>query len=240
MLWGLGTFSLLPFRSRPALRPSLPQLLPLPRAASSSAGCFSSAGCSSAASSAASSPSFGGLLALLLGLDHLGLGLAHRHPLGVDRLGLILGDHELVLDPPAPLGDPGALADLLAQVVELRPADIAARRHLKLLDLRRVQREGPLDPDSEGVLAHGEGLAGAAALALDHYPLEHLGPAAVALDDLEVDADPVARAEAGALPQNALLEALDHCAHWCKGVRKREKGAVRGRAAARTVAEKCA
>ena len=136
-----------------------------------------------------------------------------------------LGDHQLVLDSPAALGDPGALADLPAQVVELRAADVAARCDLELLDLRRVEREGPLDADSEGVLADGEGLAGAAALALDHDALEHLGPAAVALDHLEVDPHAVAGAELGALLENALLEALDDCAHGALGAGVRFEGA---------------
>ena len=204
VLWGLGTLSLLPFRSRPASRPSLPQPLPLP----------------SPSSLSVLSRSLGGLY---LGLDHLGLRLADRHTLGVDRLRFGLGDHQLVLDSPAALGNPGALADLPAQVVELRAADVAARCHLELLDLRRVERKGPLDADSEGVLADGEGLAGAAALALDHYALEHLGPAAVALNHLEVDTHAVAGAELGALLENALLEALDRCAHGALGA-----GVIRG------------
>ena len=124
------------------------------------------------------------------------LGLALRDALGVDRLGLLgLGDHELVLDPPAPLGDPGALADPAAQVVELRPADVAPGHDLEPLDLRRVHRERPLDPDPERLLADRERLPRAAALAGDHDALEDLGPPAGALDHLEVDAHPVARRE---------------------------------------------
>ena len=86
-----------------------------------------------------------------------------------------LGDHQVVLDPPAPLGDPGALADPAAQVVELGPADVAAGDDLEPLDLRRVDREGPLDADPERLLADREGLAGAGAAAGDHDALEDLG-----------------------------------------------------------------
>ena len=96
---------------------------------------------------------------LLRRLDHLGLGLGHGNALGVDRLRLLGRNDHLLLDPPSPLGDRGPLADLLAQVVELRPAHIAASGHLQLLDLRRVERKGPFDPDAEGLLADGEGLA---------------------------------------------------------------------------------
>ena len=76
-----------------------------------------------------------------------------------------------------------------------------------------MQRERPLDADAEGVLADGEGLARAAALALDHDPLEDLGALAGALDDLEVHANAVAGAEVRPLLEDALLEALDDCAH---------------------------
>jgi hypothetical protein len=76
-----------------------------------------------------------------------------------------------------------------------------------------VQREGPLHPHSEGVLANGEGLAGAASLALDHDPLEHLGSAPVALDHLEVDPDAVTGRETGTALERALLDAVDDRVH---------------------------
>ena len=156
----------------------------------------------------------GGLLALLLGrLGDLRLGLADGDALGVHRLGVLGGHDHLLLDAPAPLGHTGALADLVAQVVELRPPDVAAGGHLELLDLRRVQRERSLDADAEGLLAHSEGLARAAALALDHDPLEDLGSAAVPLDDLEVHAHAIAGGEPRPLLQRSLLEVFDDCAH---------------------------
>ena len=52
-----------------------------------------------------------------------------------------------------------------------------------------------LDPDAERLLADGERLAGARALAPDHDPLEDLDAAALALDHLEVDANRVPRLE---------------------------------------------
>ena len=210
VLCGLGIFSLLPFRGRrrpsrlapaPGSPPPRPQLHQRPRGLL--LGRLLLRGLALAAA-----------LGLFLGrLDQLGLGLADRHALGVHRLGLLLGDQDIVLDAPAALGDAGALADLVAQVVELRAADIAAGSDLELLDLRRVQREGSLHPDTERLLPHGEGLANAAALAFEHDALEDLGPLAAPFDDLEVNAHAVAGAELRALLQVALLEAFDDSAH---------------------------
>src|SRR5207249_1210484 len=88
-----------------------------------------------------------------------------------------------------PLANARLLADAAAQVVQLGAADVADRRDLDLLDLGRVEREGPLDTHPERLLADGEGLARAGALSLDHDPLVDLDPAPLALDHLEMDAD---------------------------------------------------
>src|SRR5262245_18492615 len=154
---------------------------------------------------------FGALL--LGGLDDLSLGLADGDALGVDGLGVLLRDDHLVLDAPAALGDPGALADLLAQVVELRPPHIAAGGNLQLLDLRRVQRERSLHADPEGLLPHGECLSRPTALALDHDALEDLGAPPVALDHLEVNAHAIPGVEPGTLLERSLLEVVDDGAH---------------------------
>ena len=109
-----------------------------------------------------------------------------------------------------------ALPTRPAQVVELGPAHVAAGGDLEFLDLRRMQRERPLDADAEGLLADGEGLPRARALALEDDSLEDLGAAAAALDHLEVDAHAIARVEGGKpLPQLAPLDAVDDAAH-CK------------------------
>ncbi len=76
-----------------------------------------------------------------------------------------------------------------------------------------MERERPLDADSEGLLADGEGLAHAAALALDDDALEHLGPGPVALDHLEVHADAIAGGELRPSLQLLVLEGLDDRAH---------------------------
>src|SRR5204862_125258 len=68
-------------------------------------------------------------LALLGGRDRFRLAL--RDALGVDRLGLLGGEHQLVLDAPAPLGDPRSLADPAAEVIELRPPHVAPGDHLE-------------------------------------------------------------------------------------------------------------
>ena len=157
------------------------------------------------------------------------LRLALGDALGVDRLALLGRDHELVLDAPAPLGDAGALADPAAQVVELGAPDVAPGHHLEPLDLRRVDREGPLDADAERLLADRERLARAGAPPGDHDTLEDLGAAAAALDDLEVHPHPVARREPRHPPQLTLLDALDDRAHGlCEG----DAGALAARAEA--------
>ena len=113
----------------------------------------------------------------------------------------------------AALAHARALADAVAQVVELRAAHVAARGELDALDLRRVHREHALHADAEGLLAHGERLARAVALALDHDALEDLHAAARALDHLEVHLDAVARREVGNAAQLRALDGFDDAAH---------------------------
>ena len=113
----------------------------------------------------------------------------------------------------AALADPGPLADAASQVVELRAPDVTAGGDLDLLDLRRVQRERPLDADPERLLADGERLARAVSLALDHDALEDLGAAAGALDHLEVDAQAVAGVKRRNSAELRALQAFDDGAH---------------------------
>src|SRR5215210_2340207 len=116
------------------------------------------------------------------------------------------------------LADAGLLAHLLAQVVELGAIDVPDRHHLDLLDLRRVHGKRSLDADPERLLAHGERLANAGALALDHDALEDLDPRALSLDHAEMDAHGVARLELRDVgSQLALLEELDGARHERKG-----------------------
>ena len=119
----------------------------------------------------------------------------------------------------AQLADASLLADLAAQVVQLRAVHVADRVDLDLVDLRRMQRERALDADAEGVLADGEGLARARALPLDHDPLEHLDPLAGAFDHAEVHAHRVARLEPRDFAQLTALDVLDDRAHVERGRR---------------------
>src|SRR4029079_9161400 len=97
----------------------------------------------------------------------------------------------------------------LAQVVELCAAHVTDRGDFEFLDLRRVERERPLDADTEGLLAHSERLAKSRTLALDADAFEDLNPLPTALDHLEMDAQPVPCLELRQVRAHvALLEAL--------------------------------
>src|SRR6266516_2658098 len=112
------------------------------------------------------------------------------------------------------LTDAGLLADLPAEVVQLRAIDVADRGDLDLLDLRRVERKGALDADAERLLADRERLPGAGALALDHDALEDLDALPLTLDHLEMDTDGIPRLELrDVLAQLGALECFDHLAH---------------------------
>src|SRR5262249_38544592 len=89
------------------------------------------------------------------------------------------------------------LAAQVTQVVQLRPAHVAASDDLDPVDHRSVHGEGALHTDAEADLAHGEGLTDSVALAADHDALEHLDPGAVALDDPDVHVERVTGPEVG-------------------------------------------
>src|SRR5271163_1792639 len=91
--------------------------------------------------------------------------------------------------------DLGGFPGEVPQVVKLRPADVAEGGDLHLGDRGRVDREGPLYPNPEAHLAHGEGLAHPGPLSSDHHALEDLHPLAVALDDPDVHLHGVAGPE---------------------------------------------
>jgi hypothetical protein len=114
---------------------------------------------------------------------------------------------------PSASGSGSASASGSAQVVQLRPPHVAAGGHLDALDLRRVQWEGSLHSDAERLLAHGERLTHAVALALEDDPLEDLGAPPRSLHDLEVHADAIAGVEYRRPAQLRVLQAVDHGAH---------------------------
>src|SRR4030095_10884366 len=92
-------------------------------------------------------------------------------------------------------GDAGGATRALAQVVELRAANGALGGDLDLVEAGRVYREGALDADAVGRLAHRERLAGAGPAAPEDGSLEDLDAFLVALDDAHVNLDGVARPE---------------------------------------------
>ena len=94
--------------------------------------------------------------------------------------------------------DLGGLAAQVAQVVELGATDVTAGDDLDLVDDRGVEREGPLDADTEGDLADREGLGHTGAVATDDDTLEDLDTGARAFHDLDVDLDRVTGAERAA------------------------------------------
>ena len=152
----------------------------------------------------------------LLGRQSVGVG----RPFGLDRSGIVHqpGLDRLFRTGVAALSHTCTLADAIAQVVELRAAHVAAGGDLDALDLRRVHGEHALHAYAEGLLAHGERLARAVALALDHDALEDLHPTARALDDLEVHLDAVAGREVGNAAQLRALDGFDDAAHNVKEV----------------------
>src|SRR5438105_2667376 len=157
-----------------------------------------------------------GVRAGLGALCFLHHGLVRGHPLGVG--GAVWLSEQARRDGllracVAALAHAGALAHALAQVVELGAAHITTGSELDSLDLGRMHREGALDSDAKGLLAHGEGLAGTMALALDHHALEHLHAAPGALDDLKMDLHAISRREVGHAAQLRALDCFDDAAH---------------------------
>src|SRR5262249_29218046 len=95
------------------------------------------------------------------------------------------------------LAQPGRLADALAEVVQLRPPNLAGALHLDLGDLRRVQREDALDALALDDAADGEHLAHALVAHADDDALEDLHALLLALEDALVDLHLVADGELG-------------------------------------------
>src|SRR5262249_51641413 len=87
------------------------------------------------------------------------------------------------------LAQAGRLADAVAQVVQLGPADLAGALHLDLGDARRVQREDALHALALHDPADSERLAQPLALAGDHHALEDLDALLAALQDALMHVD---------------------------------------------------
>src|SRR5262249_33360972 len=89
------------------------------------------------------------------------------------------------------------LADPVAEVVELRPADGPGLLHHDPGDPRRMDREDPLDALTLHDPPDGERLAHPGVLAGDHIALENLDAFLLPIEDLLVDFHPVADPEVG-------------------------------------------
>src|SRR6478609_3980664 len=88
--------------------------------------------------------------------------------------------------------DLGLLATEVAQVVELRTADVTTGHDLDVVDDRAVHGERALHADLEADLADREGLAHTVARAADDDALEDLDARARAFGDVDVHLDGVA------------------------------------------------
>jgi hypothetical protein len=101
-----------------------------------------------------------------------------------------------VLHAAAAVAEATALADSVAEVVELGSACVTATDDLELGDHRAV--DGPLTLDADVVddTANGDHLVDAAALAADQNALVHLDAFFLALDDADVHVDRVADVKA--------------------------------------------
>src|SRR5581483_7526536 len=80
-----------------------------------------------------------------------------------------------------------------AQIIQLGAAHAAGAHHIDVIDHRRMNRKNALHALPEADLAHGDGFAQAAVLARDHGAFEGLQALFVALSDLHVNANGVAR-----------------------------------------------
>src|SRR5262245_24858756 len=109
-----------------------------------------------------------------------------------------------------PLAKPGRLADAVAEVIKLGPADLAGPLHLDLGDLRRVDGEDALDALALHDTPDREHLAKALALPRDDHAVEHLDALLAAFQDALVDVHRVADRE---LRKVLLRVGLFHQAH---------------------------
>ena len=101
------------------------------------------------------------------------------------------------------LGNPCRFSAAIAQVIELGATDDAATLDLDGFDHRRIDRENPLHTFTKGNLADREALVDAATLTGDADTFISLNALALALLDLHIDADGVARLKVWGRPGSA-------------------------------------
>jgi hypothetical protein len=96
------------------------------------------------------------------------------------------------LDPSTTLVDARSTTGETTQVVKLRPADISMPDHFEVIDDRSVNWEGALNADTEAQFANRERLPKTPTTAGNHNAFEHLEAFALALTNLDVNADGIA------------------------------------------------
>src|SRR5579863_316776 len=108
--------------------------------------------------------------------------------------GLVVGGLGAVV---LPLDNAGGLSAQPAQIIKLGAAYLTFAHHHDRIDHRRIEREDALDALTVGDLAHGEILVQPAAGTADADAFIGLHAAALALDDLDVNDEGVARLKIG-------------------------------------------
>src|SRR5512134_883358 len=122
-------------------------------------------------------------------------GLGRRFGRGAFRRALGGDDDPLLGEPVLPLADARLLPGHLAEVEQLRPADVALLLHLDLLEEGGVDRIGALHADAVRLLADLEGGGDAVPVEPDDDPLEILDALLLSLLDPGKDADGVPHVE---------------------------------------------
>ena len=95
--------------------------------------------------------------------------------------------------------DLGALADSVAQIVELCTANLTAADDFNLFNVRGMYREGLLHAYTVGYASYGKGLGDSAAVLGNDGAFEKLNSLSVALFDSVVNLDGVTDVEYGGI-----------------------------------------
>ena len=110
--------------------------------------------------------------------------------------------------------DLGSLALQIAQIVQLRPADLAATDPFDMIHTGGMQRESAFYADTVGYAANGKGLATGTVALCDHGALKRLKTFAVAFYNLHEYAERIANVEAGQIGSELrLFDRTDNLAH---------------------------
>ena len=108
----------------------------------------------------------------------------------------------------------GCLATQIAQVVQLRAANITSTGNLDLLDDRSVQWKRALNANTIGDLANSKGLTDARSGSGDDDSLEHLNTGLVSFNDLDINLEIVTGSEfRDVIAERTLIDHVEglHC-----------------------------